>query len=225
VQRGHNRAATFGDDRDRWRFLDVVREACGRARLAVHAYVLMSNHVHLLATPEDEAGPHRFFEHIGRRYVRYFNWRYERSGSLWDGRYHSSLVDSTRYFLTCSRYIELNPVRAAMTAHPSEHRWSSYHHNAYGTPDELVSPHLVYAALGTTAAARQAEYRALFATHIDPVTTDQIRRAARTCDALGLASANGSRRKGQQRQGVREQADASHRLGWNLTRGSTAAIF
>jgi putative transposase len=128
-----------------------------------NAYVLMTNHVHMLITPYTENGISKVMQMVGRYYVQYFNYTYERTGTLWEGRYKATLIDSETYALTCYRYIELNPVRAqGMAKHPSEYPWSSYRHNALGQADTLVVPHLLYNGLGTTDEERQARYRALF---------------------------------------------------------------
>lgn len=128
----------------------------------VHAYVLMTNHVHLLATGKEPGALSRMMQSLGRRYVRYVNSNYHRTGTLWEGRYKSGLVDSDRYLLTCYRYIELNPVRAGFAKTPGDYRWSSFHHNAQGVRDAVVAPHATYLSLGKSAAARQSAYRKLF---------------------------------------------------------------
>ena len=132
IQRGNNREIIFAAEGDCRFYLDKLEEACRRFRCAVHAYVLMTNHVHLLMTPSDELGIGKVMQALGWVYVQYFNHTYGRTGTLWEGRYKSSLLDSEGYLLTCSRYIELNPVRAGMVGHPAEYPWSSYRHNALG---------------------------------------------------------------------------------------------
>lgn len=122
---------------------------------------------------------------VGRYYVQYFNFAYKRSGTLWEGRYKASLVDSEAFALTCYRYIELNPVRANMVSHPAEYPWSSYRANALGIPDLLLTPHPLYLALGTTEEARQSAYRALFEAHMDQKTMDEVRTAANKAWVLG----------------------------------------
>ena len=176
---------TFRCAGDFLRFRSVLHEASRRFSCAIHAYTLMSNHVHVLLTPEDEQGPARLMQAIGPKYVRYVNARYARTGTLWEGRYHSSLVGSDRYFLTCSRYIELNPVRAQMVDVPGEYSWSSYRCNANGEPDSLVTPHASYQALGAFAAERQVAYRALFQDPLDSETIAHIRRATNTNGVFG----------------------------------------
>jgi len=177
VHRGNNRTTTFLSASELQRYRDVLQQASHRFRCAIHAYVLMTNHVHLLITPEDDTGPARMMQLIGRKYVRYVNALRHRTGTLWEGRFRSTLINSDRYFLTCSRYVELNPVRAGMAADADQYRWSSHRHNAYGDPDPLITPHQLYVALGATPADRQAGYRALFQTPIESSTLEQIRRA------------------------------------------------
>ena len=130
IQRGNNRLACFFDDNDRYRYLEWLAVAAAKYGGAVHAYVLMTNHVHLLATGHEKGALGRMMQSLGRRYVRYVNSRYRRSGTLWEGRYKSSLVDSDQYLLTCYRYIELNPVRAFLVTTPGDYRWSSFNCNA-----------------------------------------------------------------------------------------------
>jgi putative transposase len=177
IQRGNNRSACFSDDADRERYLAALRHASERARCAIHAYVLMSNHSHLLVTADEASSPSRMMQSLGGKYVRYFNKRYGRTGTLWEGRYRASLIDSDRYFLVCSRYIEMNPVRAGIAREPAEYRWSSFRSNADGEPDALVRPHPLYLSLGRWSAARRDAYRALFQAPLAWPTLDAIRRA------------------------------------------------
>jgi putative transposase len=177
VQRGNNRTTTFHSLDDFQRYREILQLTSGRFRCAIHAYVLMRNHVHLLITPEESDGPSRMMQLIGRKFVRYVNTRIHRTGTLWEGRFRSSLINSERYFLTCSRYIELNPVRAQMVQHADRYRWSSHHCNALGDLDPLITPHELYCALGTTPALRQTAYRSLFQTPLELSTLDRIRRA------------------------------------------------
>ena len=185
IQRGNNRTRSFADREDYACYLRVLRDAGKRAGCAIHAYVLMTNHVHLLVTPDTERGPARMMQWIGRGYVRYFNQRHGRTGTLWEGRFRSTLVDSDRYFLACSRYIDLNPVRAGIVADAASYRWSSFRCNARGSYDPLVTPHPAYRALGETGAARQAAYRAMCAVPLDAAVVDAIRHAARRGTVLG----------------------------------------
>ncbi|MBW8771310.1 MAG: transposase, partial [Gemmatimonadetes bacterium] len=173
---GNNRSSCFVDDEDRRHYMAALIHASERARCAIHAYVLMPNHSHLLVTADDARAPARMMQSLGRKYVPYFNKRYGRTGTLWEGRYHSSLIDSERYFLLCSRYIEMNPVRAGIVNEPGTYRWSSFRSNAEGHPDTLVRRHPVYLSLGRGAAARRAAYRALFDVPLLSIELDTIRR-------------------------------------------------
>ncbi len=187
TQRGNNRGRSFADAHDFRRFRQVLHEASVGAGCAIHAYVLMSNHVHLLVTPVSDRGPAQMMQAVGRRYVRYFNDRHARTGTLWEGRFRSSLIDSQLYFLTCSRYIERNPVRAGIVAGPGDYAWSSFGCNAHGHADPLITPHSLYMALGATPAERQASYRAMFAGREETEAADAIRRATKAGTALGSA--------------------------------------
>lgn len=137
----------------------------------------MTNHVHLLVTPMVEQGVSQMMQTLGRRYVYYINKTYKRTGTLWEGRYKSSLIDSDCYLLTCMRYIELNPIRAAMVNHPGEYKWSSYHANAQGGVDPLIEMHPLYISLGDTAVKRQEAYRELFRYHVDDEQLHEIRES------------------------------------------------
>jgi putative transposase len=135
--------------------------------------------VHLLLTASEARSPSRMMQALGRRYVRYFNDRFERTGTLWEGRFRSSVIDSERYFFQCSRYIETNPVRAGLATRPSDYRWSSYRCNANGAPDVLVTAHPIYRTLGDDDASRRDAYRALFASPLDTEAIDDMRVATR----------------------------------------------
>jgi putative transposase len=167
TQRGNNRDACFFADEDYRFYRDCIKQSSDKYRVAVHAYVLMTNHVHLLVTTKLNGDLSRFMQHIGRRYVRYVNYAYKRSGTLWEGRFKSSVVDVDHYLLTCYRYIELNPVRAGMTERPSEYPWSSARWHGFGLGDEIVRDHPIYEALGSTKEARAFAYRELFRTQMD----------------------------------------------------------
>jgi len=162
IQRDNNRQPIFFSGQDYCRFHTDLRVASERFDCVIHAYVYMTNHVRLLVTPSTRQGISRMMQSLGRRYVRYINDVYNRSDTLREGRFKSALVDSDRYLFVCSRYIELNPVRARMTDLPQDHRWSSYHHNAMARTDSIISPHALYQALGDEPAERQAAYRGLF---------------------------------------------------------------
>lgn len=185
VQRGNNRQACFVADADFRAYLEWLAEAARASAVAVHAYVLMTNHVHLLVTPEADQAVSGMMQTLGRRYVRYFNHCYQRTGTLWEGRYKSALVQDHRYFLACARYIELNPVRAGMVEQPGDYSWSSFRSNAGGESSDLLTPHDEYKALGGNAEARCRAYRALFDQAVDPTTCRTIRSAVQSNLVLG----------------------------------------
>lgn len=162
IQRGNNRDACFYGDADYKAYLAFLKDAASKYQVVIHAFVLMTNHVHLLVTASHKQGVSRMMQAQGRRYVRYFNFTHQRTGTLWEGRYKSTLVDADNYLLTVYRYIELNPVRAGMVAHASEYPWSSYQSNAISKPIRLLTPHTLYLQLGQTEEERQGAYRSLF---------------------------------------------------------------
>lgn len=162
VQRGHNRMLCFYDDVDRRQFLQLLRIYADKFAVQVHAYVLMSNHVHILATPTKEQALTKMMQGVGVTFVMRFNKRHGRSGTLWEGRFRSSPVDNPRYLLLCYRYIELNPLRANMVSSPEQYLWSSYHTNALGKDSALITPHALYLQLAPDRTCRLANYRALF---------------------------------------------------------------
>jgi putative transposase len=175
IQRGNDRQAVFYTDADRRYYLQCLGDAARRYGCLLHAYALMTNHVHLLATPLEATALSRTMQHLGRRYVRYLNDTYRRSGTLWEDRFKASLVDSECYFLQCCRYIELNPVRARIVSAPEDYRWSSYRCHALGTHDGLLSAHKEYERLGSNPQARQAAYRALFDSEQSAIELERIR--------------------------------------------------
>ncbi len=185
IQRGNNRNPIFFGEDDYRIFLRCLSEASQAHLCDVHAYVLMTNHVHLLVTPSEHDSIAKVMQSVGRRFVRYVNSRYGRTGTLWEGRYKSTLIHTDRYFLACSHYIELNPVRAGIVTHPRAYKWSSYQSNANGVPDELVIVHPVYLALGDTASARQKSYRSLVDDNLDEATLKTIRDATNKGWPLG----------------------------------------
>ncbi len=185
VQRGNDRQPCFFEDIDRIRYLDELREVAGRLDCAIHAYVLMTNHVHLLATPSAIGQIATLMQSLGRRYVSYVNLRHHRTGTLWEGRYKACLVDSETYLLRCYRYIEMNPVRARMVAAAEDYPWSSHRCNAHGSPDRLVRPHPTYQQLGRDDAERCLHYRALFDQPTGPDELDAIRLNLQRQHALG----------------------------------------
>jgi putative transposase len=185
VQRGNNRQVCFFSDEDYTVYLDKLKHYSRKYNVAVHSYVLMTNHVHMLLTPQESDGVSRLIQSLGRHYVRYVNQTYGRTGTLWEGRYKSALIDSEKYFLTVSRYIEMNPVRADMVGQPAEYPWSSYHKNALGKPIEFITPHALYQVLGKTDKSRQQAYRTLFEDEVSDLTLEEIRNAINKAWVLG----------------------------------------
>jgi putative transposase len=185
IQRGNDRQACFFRDVDYRHYLALLREPPLRRGCRVHAYVLMTNHVHLLLTPDRPAAAARTLQDVGRAYVRRINDELSRTGTLWEGRFKSSMIDSERYLLACYRYIELNPVRAGMVPDPASYRWSSHACNALGAGDALISPHDSYLALGDTAESRRSRYRALVDDGIAPDELASLRLYAQRQRALG----------------------------------------
>ncbi len=177
VQRGINREPCFFAEEDYHCYLHWLEEAARDCRCAIHAYVLMTNHVHLLLTPAVNGSPARLMQSLGRRYVQYINRFYRRTGSLWEGRYKSSLVQAETYLLSCYRYIELNPVRAEMLADPGQYRWSSYRANGLGQTDTRLTPHPLYLDQGRNDDERTQAYRGLFRPHLDAEAAVDIRQA------------------------------------------------
>ncbi len=185
VQRGHSRQEVFYEDNDYLAYLRWLKEGAERYKVDIHAYALMTNHIHILATALDTDGITRMMQYVGRYYVPYINRTYGTSGSIWEGRYKASLINDEEYLLTCMRYIELNPVRANIVRSPGHYRWSSYRYNGQGKWDELINPHALYEALGKTQATRLKAYKALFKAHIDEGALDDIRSAWQTGTPLG----------------------------------------
>lgn len=185
IQRGNNRAACFFADEDYRFYLHWLRLNAENYGCAIHAYVLMTNHVHVLLTPQKNGSASGLMQSLGRRYVQYVNRVYRRSGTLWEGRFKASLVDAERYLLSCYRYIELNPVRAGMAGHPAEYAWSSYRHHALGITDALITDHPLFDALGRTPAARIEAYHSLIKTALDGKDLNAIRSAVQDGGVLG----------------------------------------
>ena len=167
------------------RFTNLQLNESTKPEVNVHSYILMTNHVHLLLTPMEANGVSQLMQSLGRYYVRYFNQNYGRSGTLWEGRFKSSLVDSELYFFTVSRYIELNPVRASMVEKPEEYSWSSYKKNAMGKRIELIVPHESYLSLGNSDKEREAAYRLLFEETISDSQLQEIRDSINKAWLLG----------------------------------------
>ena len=185
VQRGNCRQAVFYSDEDYQRYLEWLFEGAVRHACQIHAYVLMTNHVHLLMTPDASDSISRLIQFVGRNYVTYVNRCYHKSGTLWEGRHKGCLVADDDYFLACMRYIELNPVRAGMVEHPSAYRWSSYRSNASGAPIAPVSPHRLYLSLGQDKDDRALSYRELFRQCIASDCMRDIRATVQTGTPLG----------------------------------------
>ena len=185
TQRGNNRASTFHSPNDFGRYSEMLALECARTDTVLHAYAFMTNHVHLLVTPRSTVAIASFMQNLGRRYVREFNTRYHRTGTLWEGRYKSSVVDTASYVIACMRYIDLNPVRAGLVTSPELYPWSSFGTLAFGAPDELVVPHAEYLALGASPAVREREYRALCGHPLDITIATEIRDAARSGSVVG----------------------------------------
>lgn len=185
VQRGINREPCFFAEEDYHCYLHWLQKSAADWNCAIHAYVLMTNHVHLLISAERAEGPAKLMQSLGRRYVQYINRAYKRSGSLWEGRYKSSVVQAETYLLACMRYIELNPVRAGMVADPAQYRWSSYRHNGLRQADTRLTPHPLYQSLGCDAEERRANYRVLFRSELDDEAIGDIRLALAQNQPLG----------------------------------------
>lgn len=187
IQRGNDRQVIFRDADDYTVFLKWLREAAKLYAVAIHAYVLMPNHVHLLVTPADMAGLGKMMQWVGRFYVPYFNRKYARAGTLWQGRFKATVIDSERYFMSCCRYIELNPVRAGMVADPGQYPWSSYAHHVGSKSDPFITGHPLYWALGNTPFEREAAYKELVEQGLADEEVRALSEATDKCWALGSA--------------------------------------
>jgi len=188
IQRGNNRQVCFGSEQDFITYSSLLAEYAQQFNVHIHAWVFMTNHVHLLATATTDNGISHMMQAIGRRYVRYFNYSYQRSGTLWEGRFKSCLINGPEYLLICQRYIELNPVRANMVTHPADYKWSSFCFHAQ--PEKALTtqfwqPHPLYLILGQTQRQRSDNYLSLFKAHIDQIELQQIRQATHKGLALG----------------------------------------
>ena len=185
IQRGNNRQPIFTVAADQQYLMDLLHQNAARFQVAVHAYVLMGNHFHLLATPQTENGLPQMMQAVGRSYVRYFNTRNARSGTLWEGRYRSTLIEAERYLIACMAYMDLNPVRAGMVAEVRDYPWSSHSFYAGLRSDKLITPHPMFWALGNTPFAREAAYVELVAAGLSPALQLLLTNAALTGWALG----------------------------------------
>jgi putative transposase len=189
--RGNNGTDIFRDDQDRQRFLALLQKAAPVKHVAVHGYALMTTHFHLLVTGAEPDCLPRLMQSLGRTYVRYFNCRHRRTGTLWEGRYWASLIVSERYWFNCLKYIEMNPVAARMVASPAGHSWSSYHANALGFPSKLLTPHPLYLQLGSDVASRAARWAGLCGQPISEADGLRIRAATRLGTVLSDDHAEG----------------------------------
>jgi putative transposase len=185
IQRGNNRSACFFAEEDYLFYLEHLADQARKHDCAIHAWCLMTNHVHLLLTPAKPESAGMLMKGLGQRYVQYINRTYRRSGTLWEGRFRSCLMQEDSYVLACYRYIEMNPVRAGMVEHPAEYRWSSYRANAQAEQSALITRHSLYQALGEATGARSEAYRELFRHQLELGLVDQIRSATNGNYALG----------------------------------------
>lgn len=185
VQRGIDNQDIFRHDDDYLNYYQWLQLAARQHKLKIHAYILMPDHVHLLASPGTEKSISKTLQSLGRNYVQYFNDNYDRSGTLWEGRYRATVIDSREYLLTCSRYIETNGVRNNLTSHPKDYFWSSYGYNAQGDDDPLISEHRIYKALGKTEKERKKVYRSLFKKKLSKELESHIHESTMKGWALG----------------------------------------
>ena len=185
VIRGNNRQVVFAEDTDYLAYLEWLGEGLEYSQSRLHAYVLMGNHVHLLVSASTPSNLSKLPQYVGRKYVPFFNHKYGRTGTIWEGRFKASSIDSEHYLLACYRYIEMNPVRANMVESPENYRWSSYGINALGHKTEFVTPHSLYQQLGRNEAQRQTNYRELFADAQDSNLLGEIRASVQTGTPLG----------------------------------------
>ncbi len=185
IQRGNNRQSCFYSDDNYLFYLKSLLEYSQKTNCTIHGYVLMTNHVHLLLTPRDKESVGLLMKRLGQRYVQYVNRTYQRSGTLWEGRFRSCIAQEDNYLLLCQRYIELHPVRAEMVLYPADYRWSSYRSNAQGEINKLIKPHFMYEELGLTETARQSSYRELFRYTLAPGLVDEIRKVTNGNFVLG----------------------------------------
>lgn len=183
--RGNNRQTVFLVDTDRQQYLDWLRDAAKQYQVAIHAYVLMPNHVHLLVTAEQVEGLSRMMQSVGRRYTQYFNQKVQRTGTLWEGRFKSCLIDAEHYLMRCTRYIELNPLRAGLTTNLEDYPWSSYRHHIGLTKQTWLTDHPLYWSLGNTPFERESTWRALLAEGLPEADAQQITASVLSGWALG----------------------------------------
>jgi putative transposase len=206
IQRGNNRQAIFSSAADYQMLLALLDENAHKFGVALHAYVLMSNHFHLLATPATANGLPQMMQAVGRRYVRYFNDSQQRSGTLWEGRYRSTLIETDRYLLACMAYIDLNPVRAGMVKEARDYAWSSHGHYAGLRNDKLITPHPLFWTLGNTPFAREAAYAELVNAGIPQTVQEALTRSTLGGWALGDEKFVANLQKRTERRVTRTQA-------------------
>lgn len=185
IQRGNNRRVIFTSNRDMAAYAHWLEAGAEKYDVAIHGWVFMTNHVHLLVTPAQNHSISKLLQYLGRLYVRHFNYAYARSGTLFEGRFRSSLVQQDQYFLSCLRYIELNPVRAGMVTDPGKYHWSSYRAHGHGVRASMWTPHATYLSLGETGAGRQHRYRKLVQDALDQEVLSKIRHCANSGLVLG----------------------------------------
>lgn len=185
IQRGNNRQVIFNGDEDCAAYMSWLKEYADKYDVSIHAWVLMTNHVHLVVSPKHEDGISKMMQSLGRMYVRYYNSTYHRTGTLWEGRFKSCLIADNEYFLGCCRYVELNPVRAGMVEDPAQFKWSSYQSNALGLKSRILNPHEVYLSLGQSPEERQENYRKMFESEIEESMVSDIREATQKGLAIG----------------------------------------
>jgi putative transposase len=191
--RGNNKTDVYADDHDRGVFLQMLGDTAERGDVKIHCWTLMRNHYHALVTAPDERQLPLMMQRLGRKYVRYFNDRHQRTGTLWEGRYRASLVADERYFITCLRYIETNAVAAKLVTKPEDYAWTSYRYHGLGATDPLVTPHPLYEALADTPSQRQAEWRALCGQAMPSEYVALVTEALRTNGALRGPGSGGLR--------------------------------
>lgn len=202
IQRGIDGQTIFFEEEDYQYYLECLYDAAKNFGLAIHAYTLMPTHVHLLATPKEKTSMSKTLQSVGRRYVQHFNYAYDRTGTLWEGRYKATLIEPEEYLFNCMRYIELNPVRHDIVKQPKGYLWSSYLYNAMGEEDPLVTPHRLYKKLAEDDKGRQAAYRAMFRKRLSEKELDEIRDATNKAWALGSDRFKGKIQKQTGRRSV-----------------------
>lgn len=210
LHRGNNRGAIFRCDSDYLHFRHCLAEARRRCEVEIHAFVFMTNHVHLLLTPLKEGEASRFVQSAARRYVGYFNARYGRTGTLWEGRFRSAMITSDDYLFKCHRYVDMNPVRAGMVEYPGDYRWSSHGYYSQGAGDSLVQSHPLIVALAADDRARRGAYRRMFEMPLTDEDLEAIRSSTRRRSTLGAEADRPGRRPGRPGKSV---SDTSLRAG------------